>query len=90
MIFYSPSIDDTYNLIVLVCIMFNNKISVLDDVWYHLVVSFVMDVQYHLVGLDLPDPADGPTQRMFHAVPSIWICNHCWLKGLKLVEPQNP
>ena len=45
MIFYSPSIDDTYNLIVLVCIMFNNKITVLDDVWYHLVVSFVTDVQ---------------------------------------------
>ena len=42
--------------------MFNNKISVLDDVWYHLVVSFVMDVQYHLVGLDLPDPADVPTR----------------------------
>ena len=38
--------------------MFNNKITVLDDVWYHLVVSFVTDVQYHLVGLDLPDPAD--------------------------------
>ncbi len=29
------------------------------------------------------------TQRLFHAVPSIWICNHCWLKGLKLVEPQK-
>lgn len=62
MIFYSPSIDDTYNLIVLVCIMFNNKITVLDDVWYHLVVSFVTDVQYHLVGLDLPDPAVVPTR----------------------------
>ena len=44
MIFYSPSIDDTYNLIVLVCIMFNNKISVLAYVRYHFVVSFVTDV----------------------------------------------
>jgi hypothetical protein len=71
-IFYSPSIDDTYNLIVLVCIMFNNKITVLDDVWYHLVVSFVTDVQYHLVGLDLPDPADVPTRPSGCSRPFRW------------------
>ena len=74
MIFYSPSIDDTYNLIVLVCIMFNNKISVLADVRYHLVVSFVTDVQYHLVGLDLPDPADVQSVPLASTRPCRYSC----------------